>query len=168
MEKTLPDDVVRFLTPDTDAYTEQLQKQVESLRPAQPVPVEALATALARQPMDKTALVETVQQSDFMVGSNAWAVSGKKTWDGRAILANDMHLGISVPNIWYRAELNYGDAHAAGLTLPGTPLLIAGSNRHIAWGVTTGRSGTETPDRRPGYRPAVPNPRPCRRLCGGA
>ena len=71
-----------------------------------------------------------------MVGSNAWAVSGKKTWDGRAILANDMHLGLSVPNIWYRIELNYGDVHAAGLTLPGTPLLIAGSNRHIAWGAT--------------------------------
>jgi penicillin amidase len=136
MEKTLPDDVVRFLTPDTDAYTEQLQKQVESLRPAQPVPVEALVTALARQPMDKTALAETVQQSDFMVGSNAWAVSGKLTSDGRAILANDMHLGLSVPNVWYRVELNYADKHAAGLTLPGTPLLIAGSNRHIAWGET--------------------------------
>ena len=71
-----------------------------------------------------------------MAGSNAWAVSGKLTWDGRAILANDMHLGISVPNIWYRVELNYGDTHAAGLILPGTPLLISGSNQHIAWGAT--------------------------------
>jgi len=139
MEKTLPDAAMRFLTPDTDFYTEQLQKQAESLRPAQAIPVEALATALAHQPSDKTApvqLAQLVQQSDLMVGSNAWAVSGKKTWDGRAILANDMHLGISVPNIWYRIELNYGDTHAAGLTLPGTPLLIVGSNRHIAWGVT--------------------------------
>ena len=71
-----------------------------------------------------------------MLGSNAWAVSGKKTWDGRAILANDMHLGISVPNIWYRSELNYGNVHAAGVTLPGTPFLIVGSNQHIAWGAT--------------------------------
>ncbi|WP_432743145.1 penicillin acylase family protein [Methylobacter sp. G7] len=139
MEKTLPEAAMRFLTPDTDFYTEQLQKQAESLRPAQAIPVEALATALADQPADKTVpgqLAQLVQQSDFMAGSNAWAVSGKKTGDGRAILANDMHLGISVPNIWYRIELNYGDTHAAGLTLPGTPLLIAGSNRHIAWGVT--------------------------------
>ncbi|MGZ4955058.1 MAG: penicillin acylase family protein [Methylobacter sp.] len=136
MEKTLPDAAMRFLTPDTDFYTEQLQKQAESLRPAQAIPVEALATALAHQSPDKAALTQLVQQSDFMAGSNAWAVSGKKTWDGRAILANDMHLGISVPNIWYRIELNYGDTHAAGLTLPGTPLLIAGSNRHVAWGAT--------------------------------
>jgi len=136
MEKTLPDAMVRFLTPDTDIYTEQLQPRGESLRPAQPVPVDALKTALAGQPMDKTALAQAVQQSDFMIGSNAWAVSGKMTKDGRAILANDMHLGISVPNVWYRVELNYGDEHAAGLALPGTPLLIAGSNRHIAWGAT--------------------------------
>ncbi|MDO9269111.1 MAG: penicillin acylase family protein [Methylobacter sp.] len=136
MEKTLPDAAVRFLTPDTDPYTESLLKQAESLRPAQAIPVEALATALAHQPMDKTLLAQAVQQSDFMVGSNAWAVSGKKTWDGRAILANDMHLGLSVPNIWYRVELNYGDTHAAGVILPGTPLIIVGSNRHIAWGAT--------------------------------
>jgi len=136
MEKTLPEEVVRFLTPDTDTYTEQLQKQAESLRPAQPVPVEALAMALARQPANKTALAQLVQQSDLMVGSNAWAISGKKAQDGRAILANDMHLGLSVPNVWYRVELNYADKQAAGLTLPGTPLLVAGSNRHIAWGET--------------------------------
>jgi penicillin amidase len=136
MEKTLPDAAMRFLTPDTDFYTEQLQKQVESLRPVQAIPVEALITALTRQPTDKTPLAQLVRQSDLMVGSNAWAVSGKLTKDGRAILANDMHLGISVPNVWYRVELNYGDEHAAGLTLPGTPLLVAGSNRHIAWGAT--------------------------------
>lgn len=135
MEKTLQDAAVRFLTPDTDVYTEQLLKQAESLRPAQAIPVEALATALAGQ-TDKTPLAQVVQQPDYMLGSNAWAVSGKKTGDGRAILANDMHLGISVPNIWYRIELHYGDTHAAGLILPGTPLLIAGSNRHIAWGAT--------------------------------
>lgn len=136
MEKTLPGAAMRFLTPDTDIYTDQLLKQAESLRPAQAIPVEALVTALVHQPTDKTSLAQAVRQSDLIIGSNAWAVSGEKTWDGRAILANDMHLGISVPNIWYHIELNYGDDHAAGLTLPGTPLLIAGSNRHIAWGVT--------------------------------
>lgn len=135
MEKTLPDALLRFLTPDTDFYTDRLLNQAESLRPEQAVPVEALAGVLSHQPT-KTPLAQVVQQSDFMVGSNAWAVSGKRTWDGRAILANDMHLGLSVPTIWYRIELNYGDTQAAGLTLPGTPLLIAGSNRHIAWGAT--------------------------------
>ncbi len=135
MEKTLPDALMRFLTPDTDFYTDRLLNQAESLRPAQAVPVEALVSVLSHQPT-KAPLAQVVQQSDFMVGSNAWAVSGKLTWDGRAILANDMHLGLSVPTLWYRIELNYGDTQAAGLTLPGTPLLIAGSNRHIAWGAT--------------------------------
>jgi penicillin amidase len=136
MEKTLPDAVVRFLTPDTDFYTEQLQNQAESLRPAQAIPAAALANALADQGEDKAALAQLVQQSDLMAGSNAWAVSGKKTKDGRAILANDMHLNLPVPNTWYRIELNYEGTYAAGLALPGTPLLIAGSNRHIAWGAT--------------------------------
>lgn len=136
MDSTLPDAMMRFLTPDTDFYTEQLQKQAKSLRPVKAIPVEALASALAAQSSEKSELEQWVRQSDFMAGSNAWVVSGKKTEDGRAILANDMHLGISVPNIWYRIELNYGDTHAAGLALPGTPLLIAGSNRHIAWGAT--------------------------------
>lgn len=133
MEKTLPEAVVRFLTPDTDVYTEQLQKPGASLRPAQAIPVEALAKALNGQPMATAALA---QEPDLVAGSNAWAVGGKKTWDGRAILANDMHLGLSVPNIWYRVEMNYGAVHAAGVTLPGTPLVVAGGNRHIAWGAT--------------------------------
>ncbi len=133
MKSTLPDAVTQFLTPDTDPYTELLLKQAKSLHPVYPIPVEALASVLAKHPAGKAA---TIQLSDSIPGSNAWAISGRKTADHRAILANDMHLGISVPNIWYRSELNYGDVHTVGVTLPGTPLLIVGSNGHIAWGAT--------------------------------
>jgi penicillin amidase len=76
---------------------------------------------------------------DFDVGSNNWALSGAKTRDGRALLASDMHLGHSVPNLWYRAVLRYGadpPRQLVGVTLPGTPSLIAGSNGQIAWGFT--------------------------------
>ncbi len=72
-------------------------------------------------------------------GSNHWAVSGKKTKDGKAILACDMHLGLSVPTIWYRARflnLNSHKVDICGLTLPGMPLMICGSNGQIAWGFT--------------------------------
>ncbi|MFC1692904.1 penicillin acylase family protein [Candidatus Latescibacterota bacterium] len=72
-------------------------------------------------------------------GSNNWAVSGSKTADGRAILANDMHLNISVPNIWYRAELVWGGEQThrlAGVTVPGFPAIVAGSNFNVAWGFT--------------------------------
>jgi penicillin amidase len=70
------------------------------------------------------------------VGSNAWAVAGALTSDGRAILANDMHLDLSVPNVWYRAELSYDDVRLQGLTLAGVPVVIVGSNEHVAWGLT--------------------------------
>ena len=75
------------------------------------------------------------------VGSNNWAVAGSRTASGGAIVANDMHLALRVPNVWYRARLMLaapGDAaiDVTGVTLPGTPLVIAGSNGHIAWGFT--------------------------------
>lgn len=75
------------------------------------------------------------------VGSNNWAVSGTLTADGAPLLANDMHLSIRVPNIWYRAVLEWtderGESHRlAGVTLPGTPALVAGSNGYVAWGFT--------------------------------
>ncbi|MGV8922066.1 MAG: penicillin acylase family protein [Thermomonas sp.] len=76
-------------------------------------------------------------------GSNNFAVSGALTADGRAILADDMHLGLRAPNIWFRARLRYADARApggkvdiSGFTLPGVPGVIVGSNGHVAWGFT--------------------------------
>lgn len=76
-------------------------------------------------------------------GSNNWAVAGTLTADGRAIVADDMHLGLRAPNIWFRARLRYADPRAAagkvdvsGFTLPGMPVVVVGSNRHIAWGFT--------------------------------
>ena len=77
------------------------------------------------------------------LGSNNWAVSGAHTADGNALLANDMHLFIRVPNTWYRASMAWPDAANAsaphrlvGVTLPGVPALVTGSNTHVAWGFT--------------------------------
>lgn len=69
-------------------------------------------------------------------GSNQWAISGMHTASGRPLLSNDMHLGISIPNIWYEADLKAQSYHAAGVTLPGMPFIIAGHNEHVAWGFT--------------------------------
>ncbi len=76
-------------------------------------------------------------------GSNNFAVAGNLTDDGRAIVANDMHLTLRAPNIWFRARLRYPNPNAPaqtidvqGVTLPGLPLVIAGSNGRIAWGFT--------------------------------
>lgn len=135
MEQTLPAEVVAFLTPDTDRFTDALMNYTKSLRPRQAVPVPALQVLLSRPGSNANSLADA-SSGERLAGSNAWAVGGSKTADGRAILANDMHLGIGVPNIWYRVELNYPQVQAAGVNLPGTPFMIAGSNRHVAWGMT--------------------------------
>ena len=77
------------------------------------------------------------------IGSNNWAVNGAHGAGGHAMVANDMHLGIRVPNTWYRAQWSYPDpsmtdAHLTltGVTLPGVPALVVGSNGHVAWGFT--------------------------------
>lgn len=82
-------------------------------------------------------------EDEVELGSNNWAVAGLHTASGAALLANDMHLGLRVPSTWYRARLEVAadeDAlpslEVTGVTLAGTPLVVAGSNGSIAWGFT--------------------------------
>jgi penicillin amidase len=85
-------------------------------------------------------LGESRGEEPIVYGSNNWAVAGSRTAHGGAILANDMHLGISVPNTWYRASLVYdtaaGERRVTGATLPGAPFVVVGSNGRVAWGFT--------------------------------
>ncbi len=69
-------------------------------------------------------------------GSNNWVISGRHTASGKPLLANDMHLAFTEPSIWYMADLRAPGYHAAGVTLPGTPFVVAGHNEHVAWGFT--------------------------------
>jgi penicillin amidase len=82
-------------------------------------------------------------ENDSAVGSNNWAIAGRLTTDGAPLVANDMHLAVRVPNTWYRASLEWrdpstpaGSVRLIGITLPGTPALVVGSNTHVAWGFT--------------------------------
>ena len=90
-------------------------------------------------PSDFRALTAMLGQpacNDCASGSNDWVVAGSHTASGKPLLANDMHLGLTVPNIWYMAGLRAPGFHAAGVTLPGFPFVIAGHNDHVAWGYT--------------------------------
>jgi penicillin amidase len=73
-------------------------------------------------------------------GSNNWAVAGARTTSGHAMLADDMHLNIGTPGLWFRTQLEIGSGpgaiRAEGVTLPGMPFIVAGSNGHVAWGFT--------------------------------
>ncbi|MCB1183118.1 penicillin acylase family protein [bacterium] len=79
-------------------------------------------------------------------GSNNWAVAGRLTAHGGALIASDMHLALSLPNTWYRVRMAWPEDDAVrdlvGVTLPGTPLLVAGSNGQVAWCYTNSQSDT--------------------------
>ena len=76
------------------------------------------------------------------IGSNAWAVGADRTTTGKAMLANDPHLNIGIPGIWYLLEARAPGVHVAGGALAGTPGVTLGHNEHIAWGVTAGETAS--------------------------
>ncbi len=87
--------------------------------------------------------VRLPREEEATLGSNNWAVSGARSKTGSAIVANDMHLRLAVPNIWYRATYVLPDERRpgqtrtlSGVTLPGGPQMAVGTNGDIAWGFT--------------------------------
>lgn len=72
------------------------------------------------------------------LGSNGWVMSGSKTVSGKPYLANDIHLSLTAPNLWYLVELHSPYMHVTGASIPGMPAIAIGHNDKIAWGVTSG------------------------------
>ncbi len=68
--------------------------------------------------------------------SNSWVVGGERTASGKPILANDMHLTLRAPSLWYLGALHGGGLNVAGMMLPGVPLVVAGHSDRVAWGYT--------------------------------
>ncbi len=68
--------------------------------------------------------------------SNNWVVSGKRTADGKPMLANDPHLPASAPSVWYLTNLSTDKSRVSGVTFPGIPGIVLGHNENIAWGAT--------------------------------
>ena len=93
--------------------------------------------------LDATLLRPTAERDARVPGSNAFAVAGALT-GGAAIVANDMHLDLRVPNLWFRARLIFPDTarrtmvDVTGASLPGAPAIVVGSNGRVAWGFTNG------------------------------
>jgi penicillin G amidase len=92
---------------------------------------------------DRAPWTLTGDDDEAAIGSNNWAIAGWLSVDGAATVANDMHLTVRVPNTWYRASLEWPDTSSPsgqlrliGITLPGVPALVVGSNTHVAWGFT--------------------------------
>jgi penicillin G amidase len=83
-------------------------------------------------------LVRDISGSRAPIGSNEWAVGANLTSRKRALLANDPHLGLGIPGVWYLIDLHSPGYRVAGVTLPGLPSVVLGHNDRIAWGATAG------------------------------
>jgi len=70
------------------------------------------------------------------IGSNNWAISGSKSASGYPILANDPHLNLTYPSIWYQVQMSSPTVNVCGVSLPGAPGVVIGFNQKISWGVT--------------------------------
>lgn len=144
MRAVLPRTLVNFLLSPSPRWEAPMQGGPS---PALPVP-GANVLDLHDATLPKVALahgkraVARTDRAATGIGSNGFAVGGTLA-GGAALLANDPHLALRVPNIWYRAQLRYPDPADPkqtivlnGVTLPGTPAMVIGSNGHIAWGFT--------------------------------
>jgi len=85
-----------------------------------------------------TAEAGSAPDADEGLGSNNWVLHGSRTATGSPLLANDMHLAMTLPAIWYENHLVTGDLDVTGVTFPGIPGVVSGHNGHVAWGLTDG------------------------------
>jgi penicillin amidase len=89
------------------------------------------------------ALLALSPPNDYANGSNSWVVSGAHTESGKPLLANDPHLGLQAPSLWYLAHLSSPAGNVVGGTLPGVPFIVLGRNDQLAWTLTTTLGDTQ-------------------------
>lgn len=135
MHDLLPEQVNRFMLNNGSIWESPLDG---TTIPFIEVPDASHFEYVQRMPED---FKEIVPSAPRLVGSNHWALDGQKTQNGKSLVACDMHLPLTVPNIWYRTGFIYPDEKGAkvsiwGITVPGLPYMVIGSNTNIAWGFT--------------------------------
>jgi penicillin G amidase len=100
-------------------------------------PAAARLAEAYRAVAERTPLLSNAVHRTFVLGSNEWAISGRYTATGEPILANDPHLALTTPSTFYPVALDAGSVDVQGEGFAGTPYVILGQNRDIAWGATT-------------------------------
>ncbi|MCU7372636.1 penicillin acylase family protein [Paucibacter sp. O1-1] len=135
LKHSVPPDWYAFLT----QHSSDWQAAIDGSR-VQPVAVPATPLPEALRAAKLACRSDCGLQDSRDIGSNNFAVSGALSPHGAAILADDMHLGLRVPAIWFKAQLRWTEAgrthQVSGVSLPGTPAIVAGSNGAVAWGFT--------------------------------
>lgn len=121
----VPDSMIAELIPDLQKHKTKVFPEFGSNK------VSAESTLLSASQNLKDLGIEIFN------GSNNWAVAGKKSTSGMPLMANDMHLGLFAPGIWYQMhQVVDGKLNVTGVAVPGQPFIIAGHNDRIAWGMT--------------------------------
>jgi penicillin amidase len=134
-----------FLLPESSRWDAPLDAPDAALAPA-PLPASPPAWWGRKDAVPPRQLAG-VGYTDA-VGSNNYALSGARSASGAAIVSDDMHLGLQLPNIWYRLALRFPDEQGrqrrvVGVSLPGAPpMVIVGSNGHVAWAFTNSYADT--------------------------
>lgn len=134
-QRVMHPDVFRWMYPEGTRWDAALTGHVP---PAAEMPGPD-SLRLDRSRPDAGGVFAALPADENIRGSNNWAVAGSLSRNGRAIVANDMHLGLAVPNVFYRARLVQTGADSrdvTGVTLPGTPVIVTGSNGKVAWAFT--------------------------------
>ncbi|WP_237056454.1 penicillin acylase family protein [Microbulbifer sediminum] len=132
LAQLLPEDLYSFFFPEGGSWDAPLIGEARG-----PVSVPETHIASLLKEADPIAY-QPMESDDQVFGSNNWVVGGALTAHGGAMLADDMHLGLDVPNIWYRAAWTIPgtDRQMRAATLPGGPIAVVGSNGLVAWGFT--------------------------------
>ena len=131
--RVLPAEIFSFMYPQGTPWDAPIMGE-----PRTTAPIPAAEVMSTRDVMDDAPSAGEIGKPD-LAGSNNWVVAGDLTETGGALMSNDMHLGLTVPGIWYQARLVVAGTEprdVTGVILPGTPFMIGGSNTKIAWGNT--------------------------------
>ena len=111
--------------------------------PPQRLPLGGFAS-LATRTCERAATGFALRPRSGYPGSNSWIVAGARSATGKPILANDPHLGLTVPSVWYFVHLSWPGRDIVGATFPGMPVVVLGHNGQVAWGFTN--TGADTQD----------------------
>ena len=141
LEAVGPERTREFLPPVPEEPTILLDDEwMRSVAPATrpPTPVSGTSSRGQWSSLDGSfGLLAALGFNGEEIGSNSWVVGGSRTKSGKPLLANDPHLGLRTPSVWYLARLEAPGLSVSGATLPGVPGVIIGHNARIAWGLTS-------------------------------
>lgn len=129
--KLFDKEILDLLWPDNEKVGDPIVDRTGNWN-FKPIPLDSIPLALPQELIH----IQPLAKADKDVGSNNWAVSGRKTQTGSPILCNDPHLNLTLPSIWYVIHLSAPGVNVMGASLPGSPAVISGFNDSIAWGVT--------------------------------